>query len=606
MAVYRPKKQIFLLNDWGLIVKLAPYLRPHRGIFVLAIILLIPVALAGAVQPLIVGQAISLLRGEQTWSWLEGKSIDEGINQLIILLLCTLGVRLVLLSYQGFLVQKIGQEITAGIRKDLFTHVTSLATRFFDRTPVGRLITRLTSDVEALGDVFASGAIGILSDLIYMLVITITIFNLEWRLATILVLMLVPVAGLIVYFQQQYRKANYTAREELSKLNSMLQENVAGMNIVQLFGRERFNAEMFRVINDRYRQQIDKTILSDAAVSGILEWISLIAIAAVLWVGGSFVLQDNMSFGLLSAFILLSQRFFEPLRQFADKFTMFQAGFTAIERISELMNEPIEIKDLEAQQLKNLSFLEGNQKEIGEIKFDHVWFGYKPSEYVLKDLNFTIRPGEKVALVGPTGAGKSSIIRLLCRLYEPTKGAIYLDGIDIRELPQAELRRYIGVILQESFIFAGDVKGNIALGEDFSLEEITNAAKRTKIEPFIEQLSQGYDTELRERGTNLSGGQKQLIAFARVAIRNPRVLVLDEATSSLDVVTERQVQQALEELLINRTAIIIAHRLSTIRNVDRILVLKKGEIIESGSHEALLAEGGLYASLYHLQQFHGE
>lgn len=588
-------------NDLGLVLKLVPYLRQHRLIFLMAIILLIPVALAGAIQPLIVGQAISLIRGEDTWIWLQDKNISQGINWLLVILVITILVRLILLSIQGYLVQRIGQEITAGIRTDLFTHVTSLGTSFFDRTPVGRLVTRLTSDVEALGDVFASGAIGILSDLIYMLVIMITIFALEWRLASILILMLIPVAALIIYFQKQYRKANYAAREELSKLNSMLQENVVGINIVQLFRRESYNSEMFRSINDRYRQQIDKTILSDSAVSATLEWVSLIAIASILWLGGFLILQDGLNFGLLSAFILYSQRFFEPLRQFADKFTMFQSGFTAIERITELMGEPIEIKDLPSQQLKSLPVVDSAHTKAGEIRFANVWFGYKPGEYVLKDLNFTIRPGEKVALVGPTGAGKSSIIRLLCRLYEPTQGHIYLDGVDIRELSQADLRRYVGVILQESFIFAGDVKGNIALGENFDLRAIEEAARLTNIDRFIAQLPRGYDTQLRERGANLSAGQKQLLAFARVAIRNPRVLVLDEATSSLDVGTERQVQEALEELLVNRTAIIIAHRLSTIRNVDRIFVLKRGEIVESGTHEHLLSQDGLYASLYQLQ-----
>jgi ATP-binding cassette subfamily B multidrug efflux pump len=602
MTVLSNPKPNFLPNDWGLLLKLGPYLRRHQRIFWVAMVLLVPIALAGAIQPLIVGQAISLLRGEKTWGILEGKSLTDGINLLIIFLLCSLGVRLTFLSLQGYLVQRIGQEITAGIREDLFTHVTSLATKFFDRTPVGKLVTRLTSDVEALGDVFASGAIGIFSDLIYMLVIIITIFSLEWRLAGLLVLLLIPVMGLIIFFQKQYRKANYRAREELSHLNSMLQENVVGINIVQLFGREEYNAKRFGEINDRYRRQIDKTIISDAAVSAILEWISLIAIGAVLCLGGWLVLGDNLSIGLLSAFILYAQRFFEPLRQFADKFTMFQSGFTAIERITELMNEPIEIQDVASHELKHLPPIESPLHKVGEIRFDHVWFGYKPSEYVLKDLNFTIYPGEKVALVGPTGAGKSSIIRLLCRLYEPTQGNIYLDGIDIRELPQAQLRRYIGVILQESFIFAGDVQSNIALGEEFTPEEIIEAAQLTNIEPFIEQLPQGYQTELRERGANLSGGQKQLLAFARVAIRNPRVLVLDEATSSLDVGTERQIQQALDKLLIHRTAIIIAHRLSTIRSVDKILVLKRGEIIESGNHQTLLNQGGLYASLYRLQE----
>ncbi|MGH2412780.1 MAG: ABC transporter ATP-binding protein [Microcystaceae cyanobacterium] len=591
-------------NDWRLLLRLIPYARRNRGLLLISVILLVPLSVAGAIQPLIIGQAVSLLRQEQTWPFLKNISLAQGLNILVGLLLLTIIVRLIFVAVQGYLVQKVGQEITAEVREDLFTHVTSLAARFFDRTPVGRLVTRISSDVEALGDVFASGAIGVMSDLIYIIVIIITIFMLQWQLALMLVLMLIPVTGLIIYFQQQYRKANYQAREELSKLNSMLQENVSGINVVQLFRREQFNAEMFRSINLRYRAEVDKTIFNDSAVSATLEWIALVAIAGVLWLGGQFVLKEAITFGILSAFILYAQRLFNPLRQFADKFTMFQAGFTAIERISELMSEPIEIQDPEIK--PNLKFnprskILNPKSDSGEIRFEHVWFGYKSDEYVLRDLHFTIHPGEKVALVGPTGAGKSSIIRLLCRLYEPTQGKILVDGIDIRDIPQAELRRHIGVILQESFLFAGDVKRNITLGENYPLQQVIKSAQVTNIDRFIEELPQGYDTELRERGTNLSGGQKQLLAFARVAIRNPRVLVLDEATSSLDVGTEALIQDALDRLLENRTAIIIAHRLSTIRNVDRILVLKKGQLVESGTHETLLEQDGLYASLYKLQ-----
>ena len=605
-------------NDWRLFLKLVPYARRSRGLLILSFILMIPLSVAGAVQPLIIGEAVSLLRQEQTWFFLENLTLIEGINVLSGILLFTVIVRLIFVSVQGYLVTKVGQEITAAIREDLFTHVTSLATQFFDRTPVGRLVTRLTSDVEALGDVFATGAIGVIRDAIYILAIIIAIFFKEWRLACLLVAMLVPTAALIIYFQQQYRKANYQAREELSALNSMLQENVAGINIVQLFRRERFNSELFRTVNVRYRNQVDKTIFHDSAVSATLEWVSLVAIALILWIGGTFVLRESLEFGTLAAFILFAQRLFDPLRQFADKFTTLQAGFTAIERIDELMSEPITIRDpginhsLANGQVGTKRREEKTREKIGqnnlqpstrsgEIRFDHVWFAYKEDEYVLKDLTFTIRSGEKVALVGPTGAGKSSIIRLLCRLYEPTQGRILVDGIDIRELPQAELRRHIGVILQESFLFAGDVKRNITLGEDYSLEEVEEAARITNIERFIEQLPQSYNTILRERGTNLSGGQKQLLAFARVAIREPQILVLDEATASLDVGTEALIQDALEHLLEQRTAIIIAHRLSTIRNVDRIMVLKRGELIESGSHEELLSQDGLYASLYKLQ-----
>lgn len=585
-------------NDWGLLLKIVPYAKKNSSVLLISLILLVPLSIAGAIQPLIIGQAISLLRKESTWSFLQNYSLSEGLNLLTLILLISIIIRTIFQSWQGFLVQKVGQEITAFIRQDLFNHVTALSSNFFHKTPVGKLVTRITNDVEALGDVFATGAIGILSDLVNILVIIITIFTLQWQLATMLVLMLIPVTGLIIYFQKQYRKANYVAREELSILNSMLQENVVGINIVQLFHREKYNSEMFKVTNERYRDAIDKTIFHDSAVSATLEWISLVAIAGVLWLGGLLVLKDTLTFGILSAFILYSQRLFDPLRQFADKFTMFQSGFTAIERITELMTIPIEIKDRE----DNISFKKkGENEKIGEIKFENVSFAYKNDEYVLKNLDFTIKPGEKVALVGPTGAGKSTIIRLLCRLYEPTEGRILVDGIDIKDITQAELRSHIGVILQESFIFAGDVKRNISLGEEYTFEEIKNAAKITNIDKFIEQLPLGYDTPLRERGANLSGGQKQLLAFARVAIRNPNILVLDEATSSLDVATEADTQKALDQLLINKTAIIIAHRLSTIRNVDRIFVLKHGELIESGSHEELLAQNGLYASLYKLQ-----
>jgi ATP-binding cassette subfamily B protein len=377
----------------------------------------------------------------------------------------------------------------------------------------------------------------------------------------------------------------------------MLQENIVGIGVVQLFRRQAFNADLFRTINQRYIKEVDRTIFHDSAISATLEWISLVAIAGVLWVGGIFILNGTLDFGLLATFILFAQRLFDPLRQFAEKFTAIQAGLTAIERVSDVLSEPIEIRDSDTPQ----SFSPETDAATGEIRFEHVWFGYKPDEYVLKDLDFVIHPGEKVALVGPTGAGKSSIIRLLSRLYEATEGRILVDGIDIRELPQTELRRHVGVILQDGFVFAGDVKSNITLSETYSLEQIQAAARSTNVDRLIEQLPQGYSTPLRERGTNLSGGQKQLLAFARAAIRDPRILVLDEATASLDVGTEALIQEALDHLLEGRTAIIIAHRLSTIRNCDRILVLKRGQLVESGSHEELLAQGGLYASLYQLQ-----
>jgi len=405
-ASTRPPKE----TDWRLFLRLAPYGLRNKNLLIFSLILLVPASIAGAVQPILIGEAISFIRQEPTtWGVLQNLSLQAGINLLAGLLLLTLVVRGVLDAWQGYLVQKVGQNITAEIRTDLFHHVTSLAVRFFDRTPVGKLITRLTSDVEALGDVFSTGAIGILGDIFSILILAIAMFLRQWQLALLLVVMLIPVSFLIIYFQNQFRKANYKAREELSQLNAMLQENMVGVGVVQLFRREAFNADLFRTVNQRYIKAVDHTIFHDSAISATLEWISLVAIAGVLWLGGGLIVGDRLTFGQLSEFILFAQRLFDPLRQFAEKFTAIQAGLTAVERVSDVMNEPIEIRDVENP--KNLN----SRESTGEIRFEHVWFAYKPDEYVLKDLDFTIHPGEKVALVGPTGAGKSSIIRLLSR-----------------------------------------------------------------------------------------------------------------------------------------------------------------------------------------------
>jgi ATP-binding cassette, subfamily B, multidrug efflux pump len=587
-------------TDLRLFKLLIPYAKQNTRLLSLSLLLLLPLAIAGSVQPIIIGQAVALAKQEPVMAFLQGRSLLNGAQVLIGLLAATLLVQLSLSGIQGYLVQVVGQRITASIRNDLFDHVTSLATRFFDRTPVGRLITRLTSDVDALGDVFSTGTIGIVSDLLTMFVTVTAMALFEWRLTLLLLLLLFPISWLIVFFQGRYRTSNYAAREELSALNSTLQENIVGINVVQLFRREQFNSQLFRTINQRYMTEVDKTIFYDSAVSATLEWVSLAAIGGVLWLGSLLILNQELNFSILTTFILYAQTLFNPLRQFAERFTTVQAGLTALERVSNILNEPVEIRDPEKRSGTAI-VTPPTDSTPGTIEFDHVWFGYKPDEFVLRDLNFTIHPGEKVALVGPTGAGKSSIIRLLCRLYEVTQGRILLDGIDIREMPQGELRRRMAVILQDGFLFAGDVKGNISLGESYSMEQIQAAARQTNVDQFIAKLPQGYDTPLRQRGTNLSGGEKQLLAFARAAIRNPGILVLDEATANLDVGTESTIQEALETLLVDRTAIIIAHRLSTIRSVDRILVLKQGHLAESGTHEELLEQEGLYSSLYRLQ-----
>jgi ATP-binding cassette, subfamily B, multidrug efflux pump len=573
-------------KDLQLLKRLLPFAKKEWKTFALALLLLPFLSSASAVQPLLVQKAIDgpIATGNL-----------DGLHQYVWLLAGSLLVQIVFQSVQGFLVQKAGQKMTASIRQNLFNHVLSLSSNYFSKMPVGKLITRLTSDVEALGDVFSTGAVGVISDFFSILVVLGFMAALNPWLALILFIWLIPITAMVLYFQRRYRAATFRSREELSSLNAVLQENILGINVVQLFRREKRNNENYGQVNNRYIKALDETILFDSSISAIMEWAGLVGIALLLWFGGIKTLDQSITFGVLVAFIQYAQRLFNPIRQITEKFTVFQSGFTSIERLGAILDEPIEIKDPENPQ--HLSPSEAR----GEITFEHVSLAYKEDETVLKDLSFTIKPGEKVALVGPTGAGKSSIIRLLSRLYEPSEGRILIDGVDITQVTQAELRNYVGVILQEGFLFSGDVASNIALGDDYPQEKIESAAKRMNVDSFIQRLPQGYQTEIRERGNNLSSGQKQLLAFARAAVRYPPILVLDEATASLDVSTEALVQEALDRLLEGRTAIIIAHRLTTIRNVDRILVLKRGELVEQGSHEQLMQQNGLYASLYRLQ-----
>ncbi|GAB4210674.1 MAG: ABC transporter ATP-binding protein [Synechococcales cyanobacterium] len=581
-------------GDWRLLTRLWPYARRHWTWLLLSVVLLVPLALAEALQPLLLKAALdgpialAQASGSLTPFWPDLQRIALGLLALLL-------GRTALQFLEGYSSQKLGQLMTGDIREDLFRHILALPTRFFDRTPVGKLITRITSDVEALGDVFSTGTVGIISDLFTLLVTGVIMVWQRWDLGLLLIALVIPMALLVVWLQRQFRDANYRVREELSKLNSQLQENIMGISVVQLFRRQTRNAEDFRQTNQRYIAEVDATIFYDSMLSSILEWVSWLAVALLLWVGGRQILdpQGTLTFGGLYAFILFSQRFFNPLRQLAEKFTSLQSGFTAVERIGTILDLPIEIRDPASP--KTLA------AQGGTIEFDRVWFGYRSDEPVLKNLTFSIAAGQKVAIVGPTGAGKSSIIRLLCRLYDVQSGRILIDGVDVRELTQQDLRQRVGVILQDGFLFSGSVQDNIMLDKPGSLDEVRQTTQLLNLDPYIMDLTEGYGTSVRERGSNLSSGQKQLISFARVMWRDPQVLVMDEATASLDVGTEAQIQNALDTLLVNRTAIIIAHRLSTIRNVDRILVLQRGELKEQGSHNELMALNGLYATLYRLQ-----
>ena len=585
------------------LARLLPYLGRDRRRLGLTLLLLIPVAFAAAVQPLLVGQAIAVLRREPTLGWLDGMAVPEALRLLVLLLLGAVMLRLGLQGIQTFNVQAVGQRLTARIRDDLFAHAMALSLRFHDRTPVGKLLTRLTSDVDALAEVFGSGAVGVLADLVTLLVIAVTMISIELRLGLLLLVSQVPVVLGILWLQGRFRKANYRVREELSQLNADLQENLQGLEVVQMFRREATNSARFSQVTAAYREAVNGTILFDSAISAFIEWVALSAVAVVLALGGWMVLGSAMGLGTLTTFILYSQRLFDPLRQLAERFTQIQGGLTAVERIGELLEQPIEIADLPASERSAAAIQSGSKRaSAGEVIFDNVSFAYREDDPILTDLSFRIAPGEYVALVGPTGSGKTTVIRLLCRLYEPQRGRILLDGIDIRQLPIPTLRQRLGVVLQDTFLFSGNVGDNLRLDAPISSEALHQICAELGLEPLLRRLPDGLATELRERGGNLSSGERQLLSVARVAIRDPSVLVMDEATAFMDPSTEATLQRDLSRLLQQRTAIVIAHRLATVEAADRILVLRKGHLIEQGSHSELRLAGGVYAQLADLQE----
>ena len=592
------------LSDRQRLLRLLPYLGRDRRRLGLTLLLLIPVALAAAVQPLLVGQAIAVLRREPTVPMLADLGVPQALRLLVGLLFGAVLLRLGLQGIQTFNVQAVGQRLTARIRDDLFAHAMALSLRFHDRTPVGKLLTRLTSDVDALAEVFGSGAVGVLADLVTLLVIAATMITIEWRLGLLLLISQVPVTLGILWLQRRYRKANYRVREELSQLNADLQENLQGLEVVQMFRRERRNSERFARTTTSYRNAVNGTILFDSAISAFIEWVALVAVAVVLALGGSMVSGGVIGLGTLTTFILYSQRLFDPLRQLAERFTQIQGGLTAVERIGELLEEPIEIVDRTiASAAAAVSAPAATAaSQAAEVIFEDVCFAYRHDEPILEHLSMRIAPGEHVALVGPTGSGKTTVIRLLCRLYEPQRGRILLDGVDIRELPVATLRQRLGVVLQDTFLFSGTVADNLRLDAPIGREELERTCQELGLNPLLARLPDGLASELRERGGNLSSGERQLLAVARVAMRNPAVLVMDEATAFMDPATEATLQRDLETLLSGRTAIVIAHRLATVEAADRILVLQKGQLVEQGNHRELRAAGGLYARLAELQE----
>ena len=585
------------LKDFKRIKRLGRYLTNDKKTLYLIVVILIPVAFAGAIQPLLVGQAITILKNENSDVWLSKTYIGQSINLIIISLLISVLLRLILQGYQTYNIQAVGQKLTARIRRELFAHSISLSLRYHDKMPVGKLLTRLTNDVDALSEVFGSGAVGVIADFVSLIVISLTMLSIDKGLAIILLSTQIPVSYFIIWLQKRYRRANYQVREELSQLNSDFQENIQGLEVVQMFRREEINSNKFSRTGESYRKAVDGTIFYDSSISAFIEWISLAAVSFVLAIGGYLVTSGNIGLGTLTTFILYSQRLFEPLRQLAERFTQIQGGLTAIERINELLDEKIEINDSLSK-----NNVVRNLEVKGKIEFKNVSFFYKKDDYVIKDLSFKVNPGERIAFVGPTGSGKTTLIRLLCRLYEPQKGEILIDDINIKNIPLTDLRNMLGVVLQDTFIFSGNVAQNLKLSSDIKDKELEILCQKLGLNELLKKLPNGLQTPLRERGGNLSSGERQLLSVARVAIRNPSILIMDEATAFMDPTTEATLQKDLNNILENRTALVIAHRLATIEKSDNIIVLKGGSLVEQGTHQELKEKKGLYFQLSELQE----
>ncbi len=583
---YRSEEEVLgKAYDAKLMRRLLKYVNPYKKYVFFAIFLNIIVAALGPVRPYLTKVAI------------DDYIVNSNYNGLLIisvLLFGSLLLQAVIQYLLTYFTQYLGQKTLYDLRLQIFEHVQKLALRFFDRTPIGRIVTRTTNDVESLGELFSSGIVMVFSDVFIIIWILVFMFFMDWQLS----LVTLSVLPILIYgtflFRKKVRESYRDVRLHLARLNSYMQEHVTGMNVVQTFSKENNELKRFASINSDYRAANIKSIFYYAVFYPVVEFLSSIAIGLVIWYGGGQVIQNVVTLGVLFAFIQYIEMFFRPIRDLSEKYNILQTSMASSERIFKLLDDKTVIKnpDLPAR-LTDVK---------GEIEFKNVWFAYNDGEYVLKDISFRINPGETVAIVGHTGAGKSSIINILTRFYDIQKGEILLDGKDIRTLDKRDLRKYISTVLQDVFLFSGTIKTNIGMEDDsISDEEIIKAAEYVGANKFIESLQEKYNEIVKERGATLSVGQKQLISFARALAFQPKILILDEATSSIDTESEIMIQKAIEKLLVGRTAIVIAHRLSTIQNANKIIVLHKGEIREVGNHQELLAKRGIYYKLYQLQ-----
>jgi ATP-binding cassette, subfamily B, multidrug efflux pump len=572
--------------DAALLRRLLGYLRPYRWLTTGAVLLLMTQSLLALVGPRLTEHALDVAVPKH----------DVGLLGLLAgLYLATLAFDF-LVEYGGTLLTTyIGQRVMYDLRMRIFEHLQRLSIGYFDRHPVGRLMTRVTSDVETLNELFSSGVVTIFGDAFTLIAIMVMMLSIDVRLALV-TFAVIPLVWLTArVFRRRVREVFGDIRVRLARLNAFLQERLSGMRVVQLFGREEDTARRFAALNREHLDAHLRSITIYAVFFPAVEVLTAVAMALLLWYGGLRVLDATLTVGVLAAFIQYTRRFFQPLQDLSEKFNLLQSAMASSERVFALLDEPVTVR--EPEHPRALS-----RPVRGEVRFEGVWFRYRPDgPWVLRDVSFTASPGQTIALVGHTGAGKTTIVNLLLRFYDPDRGRITVDGIDIRELATADLRAIIGFVQQDLFLFTGDILHNLTLDAPVAPEAARQAARRVGADRFIERLPSAWHHELGERGRSLSVGERQLLSFARALALDPSILVLDEATSSVDAEAEAQIQRAIAELMAGRTSLVVAHRLSTILHADEILVLHHGEIRERGSHRALLAQHGLYDRLYQLQ-----